>query len=75
MQRRMVRILVATMAVTGIAAAGISPALATPATPAVIAEGSTDTGSALLDFPLGFVKLLICGIWATPEPHPNPICR
>ncbi|GGN98721.1 hypothetical protein [Nocardia rhizosphaerihabitans] len=75
MQRRMVRILVATAAVAGIAA-GASPAVAAPATPAVIAEsGSAGTGSALVDFPLGFLKLLICGPWGSSQPHPNPMCR
>ncbi|MFE6923650.1 hypothetical protein ACFVAV_21680 [Nocardia sp. NPDC057663] len=75
MQRRMVRILVATAAVAGIAA-GASPAVASPATPAVIAEsGSAGTGSALVDFPLGFLKFIICGPWASSQPHPNPICR
>ncbi|MGW6423492.1 hypothetical protein ACWF82_12515 [Nocardia sp. NPDC055053] len=75
MQRRMIRILVATAAVAGIAA-GASPAVAAPATPAVIAEsGSAGTGSALIDFPLGFIKLLICGPWGSSQPHPNPMCR
>ncbi|MGS2807413.1 hypothetical protein [Nocardia sp. MW-W600-9] len=75
MQRRMVRILVATAAIAGIAA-GASPALAAPATPAVIAEsGSAGTGSAAIDFPLGIIKLLICGPWGSTQPHPNPMCR
>ncbi|MFI5500075.1 hypothetical protein ACIA5E_13505 [Nocardia asteroides] len=74
MQHRMVRILVATAAVAGIAA-GASPAAAAPA-PAVVAEsGSAGTGSALVDIPLGFLKLLACGPWASTEPHPNPMCR
>ncbi|MEV0333977.1 hypothetical protein [Nocardia sp. NPDC050717] len=72
----MIRILVATAAVAGIATAGVAPALAAPAAPAVIAEsGSAGTGSALIDFPLGIVKLLICGPWGAAEPHPNPMCR
>lgn len=76
MHRRMIRILVATAAVAGIATAGVAPALAAPAAPAVIAEsGSAGTGSALIDFPLGIVKLLICGPWGAAEPHPNPMCR
>ncbi|MDO3649357.1 hypothetical protein [Nocardia mangyaensis] len=76
MQRRMVRILVATVAAAGIAAGGASPALAAPASPAVIAEsGSSGTGSAVLDFPIGFLKLILCGTWASPEPHYIPLCR
>lgn len=77
MHRRMIRVLVATAAVAGIATAGAAPALAAPAsTPAVIAEtGSAGTGSALIDFPLGFLKLIICGPWGAAEPHPNPMCR
>ncbi|NKX87474.1 hypothetical protein HGA10_09145 [Nocardia coubleae] len=72
----MIRVLVTTAAVAGIAAGATSPALAAPAQPAVIAEsGSSGTGSALVDFPLGFMMILICGPWASPEPHPNPICR
>lgn len=75
MHRRMTRILVATAAVAGIVA-GASPALAAPAQPAVVAEsGSAGTGSAVLDFPLGFLELIMCGPWASPEPHPMPICR
>ncbi|MFD4352346.1 hypothetical protein ACFWPX_07290 [Nocardia sp. NPDC058518] len=71
----MIRVLVATAAVAGIAA-GASPALAAPAQPAVVAEsGSAGTGSALVDIPLGFLKLIICGPWASPEPHPNAMCR
>ncbi|WP_446223526.1 hypothetical protein ACTWPB_28395 [Nocardia sp. IBHARD005] len=71
----MIRVLVATAAVAGIAA-GASPALAAPAQPAVIAEsGSAGTGSALVDIPLGFLELIICGPWASAEPHPNPMCR
>ncbi|WP_336086226.1 hypothetical protein [Nocardia sp. SSK8] len=78
MHRRMARILLATAAVVGIAAGGVTPALAAPApaAPAVIAEsGSAGTGSALIDLPLGFLKLLICGPWGAAEPHPNPMCR
>ncbi|WP_280300360.1 hypothetical protein [Nocardia neocaledoniensis] len=73
----MIRVLVATAAVAGIATAGAAPALAAPAsTPAVIAEtGSAGTGSALIDLPLGFLKLIMCGPWASTEPHPNPMCR
>ncbi|MFF2085484.1 hypothetical protein ACFVVM_17050 [Nocardia sp. NPDC058176] len=77
MQRRMTRILVATAAVA-VLGAGASPALASPApAPAVaIAEsGSAGTGSAVLDFPLGFLKLILCGTWASPEPHYIPFCR
>ncbi|MEV0682661.1 hypothetical protein AB0I35_02235 [Nocardia sp. NPDC050378] len=76
MHRRMIRVLVTTAAVAGIAAGATSPALAAPAQPAVIAEtGSAGTGSALVDFPLGIMKILVCGIWASSEPHPSPICR
>ncbi|MEV0435717.1 hypothetical protein [Nocardia sp. NPDC050413] len=76
MHRRMIRVLVTTAAVAGIAAGATSPALAAPAQPAVIAEsGSAGTGSALVDFPLGIMKLLICGPWGAAEPHPNPMCR
>ncbi|MGM7646537.1 MULTISPECIES: hypothetical protein [unclassified Nocardia] len=76
MHRRMIRVLVTTAAVAGIAAGATSPALAAPAQPAVIAEsGSAGTGSALIDFPLGIMKLLICGPWGAAEPHPNPMCR
>ncbi|WP_067978442.1 hypothetical protein [Nocardia caishijiensis] len=72
----MIRILVTTAAVAGIAAGTASPALAAPAQPAVIAEsGSAGTGSALIDFPLGIMKLIICGPWGAAEPHPNPMCR
>ncbi|MEV6215200.1 hypothetical protein ACFWM1_06550 [Nocardia sp. NPDC058379] len=75
MQRRMVRILVATAAIAGIAA-GASPAVAAPAAPAVIAEsGSAGTGSAAIDLPLGLLKLLVCGPWGSTQPHPNPMCR
>ncbi|MFD3744796.1 hypothetical protein [Nocardia sp. NPDC058633] len=71
----MIRVLVATAAVAGLAA-GASPALAAPAQPAVVAEsGSAGTGSALVDFPLGFLKLIICGPWGSTQPHPNPMCR
>ncbi|MBC7304247.1 MAG: hypothetical protein H5T78_25290 [Nocardia sp.] len=71
----MIRILVATVAVAGIAA-GASPAVASPAAPAFVAEsGSAGTGSALVDFPLGFLMFIICGPWASAEPHPNPMCR
>ncbi|GEM30683.1 hypothetical protein NN3_16900 [Nocardia neocaledoniensis NBRC 108232] len=82
MHRRMIRVLVATATVAGIATAGAAPALAAPtAAPAVIAEsgsagtGSAGTGSALIDFPLGIMKLIICGPWGAAEPHPNPMCR
>ncbi|MCA2209639.1 hypothetical protein [Nocardia rosealba] len=76
MHRRMIRVLVTTAAVAGIAAGATSPALAAPAQPAVIAEsGSAGTGSALIDFPLGIMKLIICGPWGAAEPHPNPMCR
>ncbi|MFC4374065.1 hypothetical protein ACFO5K_08095 [Nocardia halotolerans] len=72
----MIRILVTTAAVAGIAAGATSPAVAEPAQPAVIAEsGSSGTGSALIDFPLGFLKVIICGPWASPEPHYIPMCR
>ncbi|WP_181698837.1 hypothetical protein [Nocardia sp. GTS18] len=72
----MIRVLVTTAAVAGIAAGATSPALAAPAQPAVIAEsGSAGTGSALIDFPLGIMKLIICGPWGAAEPHPNPMCR
>jgi hypothetical protein len=75
MHRRMIRVLVATVAVAGIAAAAPT-ALAAPAQPAVVAEsGSAGTGSALIDFPLGFLKLIICGPWGSTQPHPNPMCR
>ncbi|MFI1238704.1 hypothetical protein [Nocardia salmonicida] len=75
MHRRMIRVLVAVAAVAGIAA-GAPAALAAPAQPAVVAEsGSAGTGSALIDLPLGFIKLAICGIWGSTEPNPNPICR
>ncbi|MFD6389884.1 hypothetical protein [Nocardia sp. NPDC060259] len=66
----MVRILVATAAVAGIAA-GASPAVAAPAAPGVIAEGSVGTGSALIDFPLGFLKFILCHGAGGPS---NPIC-
>ncbi|APE37697.1 hypothetical protein BOX37_31380 [Nocardia mangyaensis] len=72
----MIRLVVATAAVAGIATATASPAMATPAAPAVIAEsGSAGTGSAVLDFPIGFLKLILCGTWASPEPHYIPLCR
>ncbi|MEV0550285.1 hypothetical protein [Nocardia salmonicida] len=75
MHRRMIRVLVATAAVAGIAA-GAPAALAAPAQPAVVAEsGSAGTGSAAIDIPLGFIKLLICGPWGSSQPHPNPMCR
>ncbi|MFD6455668.1 hypothetical protein ACWFRF_09715 [Nocardia sp. NPDC055165] len=75
MHRRMIRVLVATAAVAGIAA-GAPTALAAPAQPTVVAEsGSAGTGSAAIDIPLGFLKLILCGPWASTEPHPNPTCR
>jgi hypothetical protein len=71
----MVRILVATAAIAGIAA-GASPAVAAPAALAVIAEsGSAGTGSAAIDLPLGLLELLVCGPWGSTQPHPNPMCR
>ncbi len=73
MHRRMIRVLIATAAVAGIAV-GASPAHAAPT--ATIAEtGSAGTGSALVDIPLGFLKIIVCGPWASSEPHPNPMCR
>ncbi|MEV0333976.1 hypothetical protein [Nocardia sp. NPDC050717] len=70
---RMVRILVATAAVAGIAA-GASPALAAPTPTAAIADsGSAGTGSALLDAPIGLLKVILCG--GTAGPHPIPFCN
>ncbi|MFB7876889.1 MULTISPECIES: hypothetical protein [unclassified Nocardia] len=71
----MIRLLVATAALAGIATAAPT-ALAAPATstPTAIAEsGSGGTGSALLDAPVGLLKVILCG--GTAGPHPIPFCN
>ncbi|MEU8896815.1 hypothetical protein [Nocardia sp. NPDC048505] len=56
---------------------GAAPAVAAPQAPvAPVAEGGWGgTGSAAIDFPLGLLKLLMCGPWGSTQPHPNPSCR
>ncbi|WP_278261139.1 hypothetical protein [Nocardia sp. AG03] len=72
MHRRLARLLVATAAIAGIAAA--APAAMAAPTPTVIAEsGSGGTGSALLDAPIGLLKVILCG--GTAGTHPIPFCN
>ncbi|MFF0530635.1 hypothetical protein ACFYT3_19825 [Nocardia amikacinitolerans] len=68
---------VASVAILG---AGAAPAMAAPAPVApqaaqVADSGSSGTGSAAIDLPLGLLKLLLCGPWGSTQPHPNPTCR
>ncbi|MEV0252289.1 hypothetical protein AB0H76_37275 [Nocardia sp. NPDC050712] len=76
MNRLATKFAVATAA-TAIMFAGAAPATAAPQAPvAPVAEsGSSGTGSAAIDFPLGFLKFILCGAWGSTQPNPNPICR
>ncbi|GAB4589309.1 hypothetical protein [Nocardia sp. IFM 10818] len=57
----------------GLAAA---PAQAAPATVHPVADSGSASGSAdVLLFPIGVLKILICGIWGGTEPDPRPLCN
>ncbi|MEC3951595.1 hypothetical protein VMT65_00990 [Nocardia sp. CDC153] len=62
--------LLATVAITAsLACLPLTPAQAEPAAPAQ-PVATTGTGSAAIDLSVGMLKLLICGMWATPAPNP-----
>ncbi|MFE3192084.1 hypothetical protein ACFXHA_23940 [Nocardia sp. NPDC059240] len=75
---RMLTKSLATVAISA-ALAGIAatPAMAAPAAPAQsIADSGSASGSAqLLKVPLSFIAVLLCGMWASPNPNPNPLCN
>lgn len=50
-----------------------APAQAAPSVPQPVADTGSASGSAdILLFPLGFLKLIICGINDSPIPQPGP---
>ncbi|MEV6273959.1 hypothetical protein [Nocardia sp. NPDC051832] len=79
MNRLATKFVVATAA-AAIMGAGAAPAVAAPVAVApavapVADSGSSGTGSAVIDFPLGILKVILCGAWGSTQPHPNPMCR
>ncbi|AYF73594.1 hypothetical protein D7D52_06715 [Nocardia yunnanensis] len=76
--------LAATALSTALIGMAATPATATPVTPAApaqsIADSIADSGSAsgsaqLLKVPLSLLYVLLCGMWASPSPNPNPLCN